>query len=272
MCKLLSDLDWTNVGSCVVPTQPMGLLLRPDPPLAIATLEPDRARFGRLGRRMPQNGTRLPRPRLDDLTGLRNARALDEELAARTRLGSESVPLAIVVVDFDGLESVNARYDRSVGDAVLWAGAAVARDEAPSPRLVFRYGDDDLVVLVPGDDEDGREVAERIRERIAAENRDVPAVTVSCGVAAVGSAADAWEGIDRAEAALALAKRAAATEWRWSRTRTATARWRRWTPRSERPSHSRSRRCRSATPTPPTTPRRGHARRVHRPPPRPRKR
>jgi diguanylate cyclase (GGDEF)-like protein len=150
---------------------------------------------------------RKPQSRLDDLTGLRNPRALREELEERQRSGSAVGPLTVVMVDFDRLGEVNHRYDRAVGDAVVCAGAAVARDEAPSSRLVFRYGDDDLVLLVPGDEEDGREVAERVRERIAAQNNDVPAVTVSCGVAALDSPREAWIALDQAGDALRAAKR-----------------------------------------------------------------
>jgi GGDEF domain-containing protein len=125
----------------------------PDP-TSSAALSPERtrSRFGRLGRHRPRAASSNGAGTLDELTGLRNQRALWKELAQRAASCSTTAPLAIVVVDFDRLDEVNERYDRHVGDAVLRAGADVARDEAPSSRLAFRYYDDDLVLLVPGDE------------------------------------------------------------------------------------------------------------------------
>ncbi len=143
---------------------------------------------------------------LDEVTGLRDSRCLWKELAQRSASCSESAPLAVVVVDFDRFHDVNEHYDRSIGDAVLRRCAKVAAEEAPSPRLAFRYRDDELVLLVPGDEEDGRELAERVRAQIAAQNSNLPAVTVSCGVAVLHCAVEPIVALGKAGPALQAAK------------------------------------------------------------------
>ncbi len=114
----------------------------------------------------------------------------------------------MVVVDFDRLNEVNEHYNWSVGDAVLRSCADAARCEAPSAHLAFRYRDDELVLLVPGDEEDGGEVAERVRGRIAAQNSTLPAVTVSCGVAVLRAPVEPLVALGRVGPALQAAKRA----------------------------------------------------------------
>ena len=145
---------------------------------------------------------------LDDLTGLRNQRALWRELSRRAAICSESSPLALVMVDFDLFKEINEGYGHAVGDAVLRRGASVLRAAAPSPRLAFRYGGEEFVILLPGHEADGRDLAEHVRAQIARQNGALPAITVSCGVAELTNPVEPWVALDRADAALRDAKRA----------------------------------------------------------------
>lgn len=144
---------------------------------------------------------------LDDLTGLRNQRALWRELSHRAEACSESSPLAVVMIDFDLFKEINEGYGHAIGDAVLRRAASVLRAAAPSPRLAFRYGGEEFVLLLPGDEADGRELAEYVRADIARQNGALPAITVSCGVAELDSPVEPWVALDRADAALREAKR-----------------------------------------------------------------
>ena len=144
---------------------------------------------------------------LDDLTGLRNQRALWRELTRRGSATSPESPLAVVMLDFDAFNEVNERYGHAIGDAVLRRAAGVLRESLPSPRLAFRYGGEEFVLLLPGDEEDARMLAEGIRMRVAELNGDLPAVTVSCGVADFNEPVEPWLALDRADAALRAAKR-----------------------------------------------------------------
>ncbi len=182
---------------------PEPTLLETPPPAAPPA---QRSRFGRLDEDPSQNGLDAL-AMLDEVTGLRDSRALWKELAQRAASCSVSSPLALVVLDFDRLADVNAHYDRSVGDAVLRRCAKVTGEEVPSARLAFRYREDELVLLVPGDEEEGRELAERVRARIAAQNSTLPAVTVSCGVAVIHAPVEPMVALGKAGPALQAAKR-----------------------------------------------------------------
>ena len=145
---------------------------------------------------------------LDDLTGLRNQRALVAELQRRLPSCSPTAPLTVVMVDFDRFNDLNEHYGHAVGDAVLRAGARTMRGLAPSARLAFRYGGEEFVLLTPNGETDAVTLAERLRDQIAEGNGDLPAVTVSCGAAVLDTPVTAWVALDRADAALRAAKRA----------------------------------------------------------------
>jgi diguanylate cyclase (GGDEF)-like protein len=193
--------DYANCGICRFP-----FALLETPPPAAPPSHRQRSRFGRLGEPGTLNGSADEITALDEVTGLRDSRALWKELAQRGASCSVTSPLAVLMLDFDRLGEVNQRYNRSVGDAVLRRCAEVTGEEAPSARLVFRYRDDELVLLVPGNEEDGREVAERIRERIAAQNNKLPAITVSCGVAVLRAPVEPLVALGKGGPALQAAK------------------------------------------------------------------
>jgi diguanylate cyclase (GGDEF)-like protein len=144
---------------------------------------------------------------IDPLTGLRNQRALWRELSRHARSCSASRPLAVLMLDLDLLGEINAAYGHDMGDAVLKRAASVVRRTAPSGRLVFRYGGEEFVMLAPTRNGEARELAERVRMEIAAQNGDIPAITVSCGIAELDEPVEPWVALDRADSALRDAKR-----------------------------------------------------------------
>ena len=144
---------------------------------------------------------------VDELTGLRNQRALWQELSHRADSCSAARPLAVVMLDFDRLGRLNQSYGREVADAVLRRGASVMRSIAISPRLVFRVGGAEFVVLAELGGDEARDLAERICGTIAAQNGALPSITVSCGVATLDGPIEPWIALDRADAAKRDAKR-----------------------------------------------------------------
>jgi diguanylate cyclase (GGDEF)-like protein len=142
---------------------------------------------------------------LDELTGLRNQRALWRELGRRLSVCSPESPLAVVMIDFDMFSAINHVHGREVGDEILQRAGKVIRDGGTSPRLAFRTGGEEFAVLVPGDEEAGRERAEDLRSRIEQQRGELP-VTVSCGVAGLSEPVEPWVAVDRADAALYEAK------------------------------------------------------------------
>ncbi len=163
--------------------------------------------FGRLSRNRRSNGSASPEAAVDELTGLRDHRALWRELARRSHACSADRPLALVMVDLDMLRQVNESYGHDIGDAVLRRAASVLRSAVPFPRLAFRYGGEEFVVLVEPQNGEARDLAERVRAEIAAQNGNLPTVTVSCGVAELDAPVEPWVALDRADAALREAKR-----------------------------------------------------------------
>jgi diguanylate cyclase (GGDEF)-like protein len=143
----------------------------------------------------------------DPLTGLGNHRSFHERLQRELVVAEhESAPLALCLVDFDDLKSINDRFGHPVGDLVLGQVAARLRQGGES----FRLGGDEFAVLLPRQDErQATAVARSIVERIAAlDVEGVGPVTVSAGVATYpmhGSERD--ELIRHADSALYWAKK-----------------------------------------------------------------
>jgi diguanylate cyclase (GGDEF)-like protein/putative nucleotidyltransferase with HDIG domain len=144
---------------------------------------------------------------LDNLTGLRGQRALWQELNRRSDSCSPSHPLAVLMFDFDLVREMNESYGRPVGDAVLRRGATVLRSLSTAPRLVFRLGGTEFVLLAELAADEATELAEQICAEVAAQNGALPSITVSCGVATLERPVEPWIALDRADAAKRDAKR-----------------------------------------------------------------
>ena len=102
----------------------------------------------------------------DALTGLVNrrvlARWLDVELARREQ---SDAPLSVMLFDLDLFKRINDTHGHLAGDRVLRAFAALlAQSCGEHGRLAGRYGGEEFLVILPGEDAGrARELAERIR-------------------------------------------------------------------------------------------------------------
>jgi diguanylate cyclase (GGDEF)-like protein len=153
----------------------------------------------------------------DALTGLYNRwyvmEKIDSEMNRSLRHGS---PVSILMLDIDHFKRVNDSFGHTAGDGVLRSVGQVLRDCCRVYDVPGRYGGEEFCVVLPETRVGNTTVvAERIRERMAA-NRfevggDTVVVTASIGVAGI----DSVEGegvvspstlIDRADRALYSAK------------------------------------------------------------------
>lgn len=144
--------------------------------------------------------------RRDTLTGLFNLRVLntgiEEEIHRAERTGAS---LSLLMIDVDFLKHVNDVYGHPAGDQVLKSIAETLRRLVRRIDLAARCGGEEFAVLLPETAaERGRDVAERLRQSIAAlEHAGVgEAITVSIGVAAypedAGSASELVHAADQA--------------------------------------------------------------------------
>jgi len=146
--------------------------------------------------------------RTDALTGLGNPLAfvdrLQQEVSHSHRYGE---PLSLLLVDVDGLKSINDQGGHGAGNRALQAVARALRTGARAADLPARVGGDEFALLTPGTPlPAAAALAERIRALVAREAPDGP--TVSVGVATLDTArGDGADLRDRADAALYEAKR-----------------------------------------------------------------
>lgn len=105
----------------------------------------------------------------DPLTGLCNRRRFFSlalaELQRSCRYGHN---MTLVMLDVDHFKQVNDIHGHAVGDMVLQAVAARAREALRNVDIVARYGGEEFVVLLPETDQKGGlQLAERLRCELA---------------------------------------------------------------------------------------------------------
>lgn len=105
---------------------------------------------------------------------------LDNEMQ---RSGRTDRPFAVVLLDLDGLKSINDRYGHLVGSQALCRLANIFRVHCRSIDTAARYGGDEFGLVLP---ETGEKEARRVAVRICSELADdgqQPALSVSVGIA-----------------------------------------------------------------------------------------
>lgn len=105
----------------------------------------------------------------DELTGLFNRRSfyarLHTEMRRAARYGHH---LSLLLIDIDYFKAVNDNYGHRTGDEVLKAVAHRIQASIRTVDTAFRYGGEELLVLLPETPlPDALEIAERIRTDIA---------------------------------------------------------------------------------------------------------
>lgn len=129
----------TGAGG-TVPTRFSGVLL-PEANISLAIfvdISAEKAREARLSVIAGQ----------DALTGLYNRRAFDAAFAEALNLSQRDETLGLVVMDLDGLKTVNDTLGHLAGDAVLRHFADLLRSAFRRTDVVARWGGDEFAVLM----------------------------------------------------------------------------------------------------------------------------
>ena len=156
----------------------------------------------------------LQSAKIDSLTGANNRAAMDEMLEREIDLAHRhQTAMSLVIFDLDHFKKINDNYGHTIGDDVLRECVKCANQALRSSDMLFRFGGEEFVVLLPGVNTKGVGfAAERLRsiiEKHAFNHRQgsVP-VTISVGTASLTSQETAKTLLERADKALYCAKNA----------------------------------------------------------------
>lgn len=145
----------------------------------------------------------------DELTGLNNRHAFELSLQqAMERARRQQQPLGMMVLDLDHFKAINDQQGHAEGDAVLRQLARAMEAATRDADLLFRFGGDEFVVLLPDTDSKGLEkVAQRLQQTVAeASQAHGTPFTISMGLASWQNSMNGASLFRQADAALYRAK------------------------------------------------------------------
>jgi diguanylate cyclase (GGDEF)-like protein len=132
--------------------------------------------------------------RTDDLTGLLNRRAWDEELSRElSRADRSGAALCVAILDLDRFKQYNDTYGHQAGDRFLRQISGAWTQNLRTGDILARYGGEEFALALPGTNlEHAQQMLDRLRESLPEDQ------TCSAGVCQ-------WDGEESAEGLTARA-------------------------------------------------------------------
>jgi diguanylate cyclase (GGDEF)-like protein len=153
---------------------------------------------------------------LDPITGLGNHRAFQEELHRQIEdAARHDHPLALVILDLDGLKRVNDELGHAGGDQLLGSMGRLLGGASRAADRAFRVGGDEFALLLPHADAEAAAAVMRrvLASAVSGENTFGRAFSFSAGVSAYPVPSSHGRDLLRhADAALYWAKRHGRTD------------------------------------------------------------
>ena len=148
----------------------------------------------------------------DSLTGIKNRAAFNETIKREVELAQRhGNPLSMIMLDIDHFKKFNDNYGHHVGDCVLKKLAQCTNESIRGTDLLYRYGGEEFIVLLPNTDDKGAyRLAQRIRRKIEkaeceCDNQKIK-LTISAGVSSLTKKENAHDLFVKADSALYTAK------------------------------------------------------------------
>lgn len=146
----------------------------------------------------------------DTLTSIYNHGRIETEITNAVELfKSKGEKVSLMMLDIDYFKTVNDKFGHAVGDIVLKQFAKLIRDYLePYDIKAGRWGGEEFVCVCYGKDlEEIKELAEKLRERIARENFEkIGSLTCSLGLTQIHQGDDSASIFDRVDKAMYDAK------------------------------------------------------------------
>lgn len=140
-------------------------------------------------KRMLENNKNLERMvSVDRLTQVHNRNYYETQLPLEIeRANRNRNSLAFIIMDIDDFKNVNDRYGHDVGDLVLRMIAQTVKKDLRKIDLLFRYGGEEFIALLPGAGrEDAERTADRLREAVEHSSQTLDDGTVVRATISIG--------------------------------------------------------------------------------------
>lgn len=146
---------------------------------------------------------------LDPLTGLHNRRAAQIAITNWMAKSSNDNKFCLLQLDLDNFREFNDLYGITIGDEVLIRAAELLKSELPHQSQIFRWLDDNFLIIVPLNVKSPFELAEQLRSSIANNlMSSTQQITCSIGLCLSNAEDTAKDLLFHAEDALLNAKQA----------------------------------------------------------------